>query len=645
MQPTRCFVACSLLSFGAVTAAMAVEQTPAEAFASLPRLSGARLSPDGEYLAFFSPKDGRRHLVVTDLTGETPPVVVPPAENLDFSWLRWANDDRIVFSMSFFARISIFETTETRLLSVRRDGSKLAALVKPAKGRRTGTRIAREAGIAQIQDDVIDWLPGDPRHLLLELDADRDGRIEVRRVNVDNGKFDIVHAGREYIDDWLTDSTGELRFGYGIRGQSRVFAMRDHDGNWSSDDLEQWPWGSFTPVAFTTDPSVAYVQGRNDAGRSVVRKLDLAKGEFVGTVFEHDRVDAGGIVIDPVTGQAVGVSYLEHLPRVHYFDESMQLLQRAMDKAMPDTANRLVNTSADRSRVLVLASSDVVPGVYYLWDRNRKSLDIVGEVHPELTPELLAPVEPVTYEARDGTVIPGYLTAPRGAERNKLPTVVLPHGGPQARDTGSYWYVSQFLAARGYAVLQPNFRGSTGYGQQYADAGKNQWGGLMQDDVTDGARWLVAEGIADPDRMCIVGWSYGGYAAAMGAVKTPGLFQCAASINGVLDLVRHINHVENYVGGSFYTRQTGLDGADTKEVSPFHQAERIEVPMLIIQADDDPVVPIDQGERMAKRLRTLKKPVELVTVTLGGHSMTNEQARLTILQSLGTFLDRHIGDR
>ena len=650
METTRSLLTCSLLLLTAATTgiapAMAQEEVPAETFASLPRLSGARLSPDGQYLAFFSPMEGRRHLVVSDLSGKAKTVVVPPPESLDFDWLHWANEDRIVFSMSFFARRSAYvETTETRLLSVRKDGSKMVALVKPAKRKETGSRISQEFATPQIQDDVIDWLPGDPRHLLLALDADRDGRVEVRRINVDNGNYKIVTGGRKEIEYWITDTTGELRFGYGFRGGSRVFAMRDHDGNWSSDDLEQWPWGSFTPVAFTTDPSVAYVQGQTDAGRSVVRKLDLAKAEFVETVFEHDTVDAGGIVIDPVTRHAVGVSYIEHDERARYFDESMALLQRSMDKAMPETVNQLVNMSDDRSRVLVLASSDVVPGVYYLWDRNRKSLDIVGEVHPALTPGLLSPVEPIAYEARDGTVIPGYLTVPRGAERNNLPTVVLPHGGPQSRDTRSYWYVTQFLAARGYAVLQPNFRGSTGYGKQFANAGLKQWGGLMQDDVTDGARWLVDEGISDPDRMCIVGWSYGGYAAAMGAVKTPKLYRCAASINGVLDLVRHINHVENYVGGSYFTRRIGLEGTNAKEVSPFHQAERIEVPMLIIQADDDPVVPIDQGQRMARRLETLGKPVTLVTVSLGGHSMTNEQARLTILRSLDRFLNRYIGKR
>ncbi len=643
---TVALLLCLVTAAGIADGAAANDQVPASAFASLPRISGARLSPDGEYLAFFAPREGRRHLVVADLAGREKQVVVPPLDELDFNWLRWANDDRLVYSMSFSGRRHAFiETTETRLLSIGKDGKGMAALVKPATRKKVGTRVPVRLALPQLQDDVIDWLPDDPQHVLVALDADFDNRTEVRRIDVDNGNYGIVTEGWAGIRYWVTDTTGKLRFGAGFRGGEPIFRLLGQDGIWTGDDLDQWPFGSFLPVAFTTDPSVAYVHGQGETGRYVVRKLDLVKGQFTATVFEHDWADADDIVIDPVTRLAVGVSYIEHQERIHYFDETMQALQEAMDKALPDTVNTLVNMSTDRSRVLVLAASDLVPGVYYLWDRNRKALDIVGEVQPGLTAEVLAPVEPVAYEARDGTVIPGYLTLPRGAGRKNLPAVVLPHGGPNSRDTKSYWYLSQFLAAHGYAVLQPNFRGSTGYGEPFADAGNKQWGGLMQDDVTDAARWLIAESIANPGRMCIVGWSYGGYAAAMGAVKTPALYQCAASINGVLDLARHINHLENYVGGSYWTRHMGLEGASPNDVSPFHQAERIEVPLLIVQADDDPLVTRDQGERMAKRLRRLDKPVELVTVPLGGHSMYNEPARLTILESLQAFLDRHIGSR
>ncbi|MEQ9562599.1 MAG: alpha/beta fold hydrolase, partial [Woeseiaceae bacterium] len=271
-----------------------------------------------------------------------------------------------------------------------------------------------------------------------------------------------------------------------------------------------------------------------------------------------------------------------------------------------------------------------------------KSLDAIAEIQPGLSGDNLSHVKPVSYLARDGQAIAAYLTVPRGAVAEKLPLVVMPHGGPQARDNQSFNFLVQFLASRGYAVFQPNFRGSTGYGKAFEQAGFKQWGGLMQDDVTDGAKWLVEQGIADPDRMCIVGWSYGGYSAAMGAVKTPELFRCAASINGVLDLVRQISEDKDYIGGRRWTEHMGLTDEKAREVSPYHQAEAIRIPMLIVQALDDSRVTREQGQRMARRLEKLDKPVEYVEVRQGGHSLGNESARLAMLEALEKFLVQNI---
>ena len=294
--------------------------------------------------------------------------------------------------------------------------------------------------------------------------------------------------------------------------------------------------------------------------------------------------------------------------------------------------------TADRRKVLILSSSDVDAGTYTYLNRDKGSLGLIAETMPGLPPELMSPVEPVSFAARDGWNIPAYLTVPKGMARENLPVVVMPHGGPRSRDDNSFWFLSQFLASRGYAIFQPNFRGSSGYGRPFERAGREEWGGKMQDDVVDGTNWLIAEGIADPDRICTVGWSYGGYSAAMGAVQTPDLYRCAASINGVLDLPRLIADDRRYIGGSVWTRHMGLEDENAKSVSSYHQAERIEMPMLIIQAKDDTRVHEDQGRRMARRLKRLKKDVEYVEVELGGHGMDNQAARNTILHSLEEFL-------
>jgi dipeptidyl aminopeptidase/acylaminoacyl peptidase len=618
-------------------------QIPASAFARLSLLSDVNISPDGKYLAMLTPIDGRSQLYIREVDAVVAPVLVPAVPEVEFRWLRWANNDRLVFATAYLGTRFGTETVETRLFAVNRDGSEFLPLVRPARDRPAGSAIPVDLPPAQVQDDVVDWLPGDPNHILLSVDSNADARNEVRRIDIRNGKYKVVHNGSHGVQYWLADRQSEVRFGYGYTSTEFIYKLKLVNGDWVTTAGGNWPLGQFIPLAFTENPAIAFGSGPNDSGRNVIRKMDLSNGEFLETVFEHDSVDVDDLEYDPVTGIAAGVAYTEHRPSVYYFDETLALLQRSIDAVLKTTNNWMVSMSHDRQRIVVFSMSDVEPGVYYLWDREHKKLDIIGEVQPGLTADVLASVEPVTYAARDGQLIPAYLTLPRDAGRINLPVVVLPHGGPESRDTGVYEFLPQFLASRGYAVMQPNFRGSSGYGEAFAEAGKGQWGGLMQDDVSDAAAWLVEQGIADPERMCIVGWSYGGYAAAMAAVKTPSLFRCAASINGVLDLARQIFEDKEYIGGSIWTKHMGLDGERAKAVSPYNQAEKIVIPMLIIQAKDDARVTSEQGQRMARRLKRLDKPVEYVEIEIGGHSMTNQAARLTILESLESFLAANIG--
>ncbi len=624
-------------------AACAEAAPPVEAFAQLPGMTDPELSPDGAYIAYFSPLNGRRHAVVQKLFSGEQPNVIPPYEELEFSWLRWANDERLVFAMSYSDRRQFTETTETRLLSADRTGRDIVALIKRAKRKKTGSRTNTvELPMAQTQDNVIDWLPDDPQHVLVALDEDQDARWEVRRIDVRSGDYDIVTDGTRGVQNWLTDRSHEVRVGYGYDRSDYTIMVRPPDGGWGRAERKEWWNDGWMPIGFTDDPAMAYAHGPGESGLNVLRLLDLNKGDLGDTVWAHDEVDVAGLLHDAVTGALVGVSYVDDLPRRHYFDPELARMQASLDKVFPKTVNHMLSWSRNRQQVLVRTLSDVEPGSVYYWDRDRQSIELIAESMPGLGPDVLSPVRAVRYAARDGVSIPAYLTVPRDTPAESLPVVVLPHGGPAARDDRSFWFLSQFLASRGYVVFQPNFRGSSGYGKAFEYAGVRQWGGLMQDDVTDGAHWLVAEGIADPDRMCVVGWSYGGYAAAMGAVKTPNLYRCAASINGVLNLPRLIADDKSYVGGRSWTKHMGLDDENAKAVSPYHRAEEIVVPMLIVQAMDDTRVHADQGEGMAKRLRRLDKPVDYVEVEFGGHSMTNEAARLAILTALEDFLDRYL---
>ncbi len=640
-----------------VTAALGVltgfaaqaQQTPAaiplDKFAQLPAMRDAELSPDGTRLAYFRPVNGRSHLVIQTLIGsESKPILVPPVDDLDFDWLHWANNDRVVFTVFAMRTRQITETTETRLWAINRDGSNALHIVKPATVRRGGSHVLDELPHAQLQGNVIHWLPHEPNHILLALDADDTRGDEIRRIDIRSGEYDIVQNDITGIQHWFADRSGDIRLAVGYRNKRFNMMIRDDEDKWISADKRPWWDEDLTPLGFAESPDVALFAGPGKNGFDVIRKIDIRTGEELPEIFEADGADVSRIVDDPVTQLPAGYRYTIHQDVIEYFDDGMAALQRAIDAALPGSVNEIVSMTEDRQMVLVHSSSDVDPGSYMFLDREHGRMSFVADRMPGLPKELLSPVRPVSYEARDGLTIPAYLTSPKDTPRKNLPTVILPHGGPASRDDRSFWFLSQFLVSRGYAVFQPNFRGSSGYGRAFRDAGKREWGGKMQEDVTDGARWLVEEGIADPDRMCIVGWSYGGYAAAMGVVQTPDLYQCAASINGVLNLPRLIADDRRYVGGSAWIEDIGLEGERAAAVSPYHRAEDITVPLLIIQAQDDSRVHEDQGRGMADRLRGLGKLYEYVEVELGGHSMTNEAARRTILSSLESFLAEHLRD-
>ncbi len=359
------------------------------------------------------------------------------------------------------------------------------------------------------------------------------------------------------------------------------------------------------------------LQRDDGQGSPSLKKVDLETHEIVETVFSQPGADVNGIVRDSVSRRPIGVSYTEHERRYFFWDAEFAMLQRSVDRTLKGTVNTITSMTQDKTKLIVSVESDRDPGTFYLWDRAAKQLQFFSEVMPGLLPDLLSPMEPLSYEARDGLTIPAYLTLPLSEEKTNLPLVVMPHGGPHARTVRGFWFLRHFLASRGYAVFEPNFRGSTGYGARFQSAGRQEWGGKMQDDVTDGVQWLVDQGIADPENICIVGWSYGGYAAAMGAVKTPDLYQCAASINGVTDLPDLISFDRKFVGGSEWTKSMGMDGESAKAVSPYHQAEKIKIPLLLIHAEDDARVPVRESRRLAKRLKKLKQDVTLRTVKRG----------------------------
>ncbi len=609
---------------------------PVEAFAALPGFSKASISPDGDKMAYFVELDGQREVMVQHLDGSNA-FRVPPPKGSNFSDYRWANNGVILFQsrMTLKRRVFRSKTQETRWFSLNLDNTEFTWLGKPK--RRSDEHVSQ-------YEHIVDMLPDDPDHILMEMDMQLDGMAEVYQVDVRSGRRAIRKGNSRGIQNWFTDNNSVVRLGNGYDGSKWVAKLKNSDGKWMN--LKKTDWAKrYNVKGFSNKPNTLYVSGLSSHGTEGLFELNIDTGEIVDQVFVHDSVDLDSAFEDTATGKIKGVYYTDDYTRIKYLDKNMIPMQRGIDKALPDSINTILGHIKSRDWYFIFVASDRNPGGYYLYDRPNRKLSFVASLRAQVNPELMASVEPVNIPTRDGEEIPGYMIVPNGKEAQHLPTIVMPHGGPfGVRDTAEWDYEAQFYASRGYLVLKPNFRGSGGYGPAFEVAGYNQWGGLMQDDVTDSTNWLIKNGYSDPERICIVGNSYGGYAALMGVIKEPGLYKCAISVNGVTNLVRlKSGDKSNSIGGRSWTKRMGLKGVKDKEVSPHHRAEEVSAPVLLMSSVDDARVPWKMSRDMHKRLEKLKKESTYVKIKDGTHHMVTAQSRLAALKAAEKFLAKHLG--
>jgi dipeptidyl aminopeptidase/acylaminoacyl peptidase len=382
-------------------------------------------------------------------------------------------------------------------------------------------------------------------------------------------------------------------------------------------------------------------------GRTAVWQMDLNEASDFQLLFSRPDVDAESIVKWPTDEHITGFFYEDDRPHVQFVDAHAQALNAAMDQAVPGAYHSLIGASRDGKQLLFASISDVAPPTYHLLNSEAHTLTAIGQQSKALAHAQLAPTKSVVIPGPGDISIHGYLTLPVGAVPGKpIAAVVFPHGGPYARDYWGYDPLVQLMANRGYAVLQMNFRGSTGYGAEWRTAGHQQWGSIMHADITSGAHWLVQQGIADPARMCIVGWSFGGYAALIGVVKEPQLYKCAVSIAGVSDVSKLSMDRWRWYGGQVATEDmTGTDPALLAEESPVLHADRIKVPVLLVHGEDDWTVVPAHSLEMAKALERSGVPHELVLIKDGEHSLLDPSMRLTLYTKLESFLAANLGSQ
>jgi dipeptidyl aminopeptidase/acylaminoacyl peptidase len=414
------------------------------------------------------------------------------------------------------------------------------------------------------------------------------------------------------------------------------------------------------PLAFDGDNQTLFIW--SDVGRKTkaIYRYDTAERKQLDLVFAddtYDALDANGaaatsfssnLIVDPVKKKIVGLSYSADRTRFHWIDDEMRKIQQKLEASLPDTVHRPRQFAADGSKIIYLSTSDRDSGVYYLFDRKTQKLNELAVIKPGIDPDQMAAMKAVTFPARDGLTIHGYLTLPRGRPATNLPLILHPHGGPFGiRDEWSYNDEVQFYANRGFAVLQVNYRGSGGYGRAYEAAGFKKWGLEMQDDLSDGVKWCIAQGIADPARVVISGASYGGYATMAGLTLTPELYCAGINYVGVTDIELLIPR--EAPPDRMYWRNTRLgklsDPADKKrlyDTSPVHFADRITVPLLMAYGKNDPRVHIDHGFDMERALKKAGKSYEMIIEADEGHGFRKEESRIAFFDTVDVFLKKNV---
>ncbi|MDP1028629.1 S9 family peptidase [Sphingomonas sp. KR1UV-12] len=611
----------------------APDQVPVEVFAKLPAIEDPRLSPDGSHVAAKMAVDNRQYLVVTDLLSNAKSAALVASGDQDINWWSWVNDAWLAVGTGMTQTIFGTDVYVTRTVGVSAD----MKTVRPIAADTAGVRA----------DDLI-WTArdGTPRILLaMSTGIETMDQVypSVFEVDVSTGRTRRKVAAVTDVFDWYADGAGIVRAGWqqsdatGVKGllyraspeQSFHLVARRRKGD---------PAEIIAPLIFRADGSAVTIAAEN--GFDAVYEMSLPDLALGRKLYGVDGYDVDGVRLAPNGDDLEGVAVTDKAERVIWTSDHLREVQEQVDKAVAPRHATIVSRSADRGRLLIQVGSPSQPGALYFFDTAGNRMQRIAWQNDVLKARTLSPVSTVRYQARDGTSIEAVVTLPRSRPAKNLPLIVMPHGGPFARDSEAWDWWSQYLAEIGYAVIQPNYRGSSGYGTAFAKLGEGQWGLKMQDDLDDAAAYLVKQGIADAGRTCMVGASYGGY-AAMRAAQRGGGYRCAISYAGVSDLQEMRRYDSQFLfaktRGEWLTRQA----PDFRAVSPRYGAATFSVPILLVHGKADKRVPVKQSRLMAAALQAAGKPYEYLEQPLADHHFTRSEDRLEFLKRMKTFLDRY----
>jgi len=640
---------------------------PVDVFFRRAQYSNMELSPDGSKLAAVVPLNGRGNLVVIDLKTRKS-TAISSFKEMDVSDFDWINNSRLYLTAADLSEAT-GRITLKGAYAVNADGSELRDMSWPLErgmeraARRDSVSLSGRGALLRILSRTFD----ESGEIIAEIYGRSTSSADVYRYNTKTGTAKLLtfeSPGKVY--GWVVDRNLVPRIA--IRGEERTDPTKpqistiwhragegkpyEQIGQASNSDIQ----GGISPLGFDYDNQTLYVSSNFGLDKRAIFKYDIAGKKLGEKLVEHPMIDLGsGLIFSREKKSLVGIRFSADKLETAWFDESLAKLQASMDSTFPNAVNDISYAPDSERYILIHSHSDTQPGTYYLYDGETKNLQVVARTREWLPPELMATRRFVKYKARDGLEIPAWITVPKGSEGKKLPLVVHIHGGPWVRSyhgtAWGRWPDAQFLASRGYMVLEPEPRGSTGFGRRHYNLSMKQWGRTMQDDITDGALHLVKEGLVDKDRMCLYGGSYGGYATLQGLVKDPDLWRCGAATVAVtdLELMQTVQWSDTARFSDFYEtdfkRRVGdkdVDREQFKETSPAKNADKIKADVLLVMGGEDIRVPIIHGTTMRDALQRAGKPVEYVVYNDEAHGFNKHENVVDFYTRLEKFFAKNL---
>ena len=641
LKTLGCLSQSLLILFVGLSLSNAYAAPPAKAFGELPVSLDADISPDGQRIAVILNNNGEYGVYTARLKGEDKEGVLTPLDrDLNPLYVRWVNKNQ--FAVSFQRNDRVFGTPVVT-------GHLYVDDVTDSKD---GRRIFKDI-VRQDNNTVVDWLETDPDHILMAYSKDIfDPYPSIYRVNLKTFKHTQVQRFKVGVERWKTDNSGVPRIGQGKtkNGIKKFLLFNQETKNW--DSYEDYPGlKADTPIfGFLKNGTELIIGDYNDRDTLGIYAYDLNKRRITRKVFHHDNYDANSVLIDQDEEKILGVRYIADEVETELFDESATVLKEMMSK-YPDYSVNFLDQTEDRSTIVVKMSHASDPGGVFLYSRKDGALKLVGPTYNILHKDDMGDVIPVKYTARDGEKISAYVTVPKAVETQEdfknLPFIVLPHGGPYGRDYKRFDYFAQFFATRGYGVMQMNFRGSDGFGKSFENAGRSNWI-VMQEDVEDATKYLFKKGYADPNRTCIAGWSYGGYAALMGGAKdTEQRYSCVIAMAALTDIKDAKRDLKKYRSGKFaaddFFGEAMKDSDIRKANTPVERADDIKVPVFLAHGDNDANVHFDQFKRMKKALKKAGADGTYLAFEDEDHFLSRQENREEFFIELEKFLKKANG--